>query len=111
MPPRVWVFRVKDILEAIRRIEDYTEGMTFETFRDDAKTQDAVLRNIAVIGEAARHIPEELVKRNPTIPWPDMRDIVIHEYFGVSLKIVWETIQNDIPPLVGPLEELIKEEA
>jgi uncharacterized protein with HEPN domain len=69
---------------------------------------DAVIRNFIVIGEAAYHIPEEICWTNPEIPWSDMRSMrnfVVHEYFGVNYKILWDTIRIDLPPVV-PLETL-----
>jgi uncharacterized protein with HEPN domain len=81
---------VKDILEAIRRIDDYLGALTFEEFSKDYKTVDAVIRNFAVIGEAAKHVPFSIKKKYPEISWKriaGMRDKVIHEYFGVDLRI------------------------
>lgn len=94
MSPRSWILRIEDILEAIAKIEQYTEGITFETFTTDDRTIDAVIRNLEIIGEAARHLPNEVADRYPQVPWNDMRgmrNILIHEYFGVSLPIIWHT--------------------
>lgn len=80
---------IEDILEAIRRIERYTEGMSYEEFLEDEKTQDAVLRNLAVIGEAVENIPDDIRQNYPEINGKvaaGMRDKLIHEYFGVSYK-------------------------
>ena len=85
--------------------------MTFEQFMADRKTIDAVVRNFIIIGEAASHLPEDFIERHPDLPWPemsDMRNIVVHEYFGVSNKILWETIQSDLPPLVPLLQKLLE---
>lgn len=112
MPPRIWQDRVRDILEAIERIRRYTEGMDRTVFASDRRTIDAVVRNFTVIGEAARHVPAEITKRHAETPWQDMRDIrnvVVHEYFGVSIDILWETICHDLQPLVEPLEKLLAE--
>jgi uncharacterized protein with HEPN domain len=76
------------MLDAALAALDFVKGMTFEQFREDRKTIDAVVRNIEVIGEAARHIPEDVRARFPEIPWPDVigsRSVLIHEYFGVDL--------------------------
>lgn len=81
MPPRGWKLRITDILEAIGLIRDYVEGLDFEAFRADRKTVDAVIRNITVIGEAARSVPREIADAHPEIPWKVMRDIrnvVVH---------------------------------
>ena len=71
---------------------------------------DAVIRNITVIGETASHVPPEISDRHPQVPWKEMRDIrniVIHEYFGVGLNILWETVRNDLPLLVPLLKEVL----
>ena len=111
MPPeRVWKIRISDILDAIEAIQEYTAGMDFKRFAEDRKTVDAVVRNFIIIGEAAIRIPEQVVTENPKIPWrdmSDMRNIVVHEYFGVSNKILWETIQSDLPPLLPLLQKLL----
>lgn len=102
--------RIGDILEAIARVEQYVEGMTFERFAADKKTVDAVIRNLTVIGEASAHVPAEWCGRAPEIPWQEMRgmrNIVVHEPFGVSLEILWETVRNDLPPLAEPLRVLL----
>jgi len=111
--PRRWPQRVGDILEAIRRIQLYTQGMDYETFAADLRTVDAVVRNITILGEAARHIAGEVRALAPAMPWDEMggiRNVVVHDYFGVSLPIVWETIQNDLRPLIEPLQRLLDEE-
>ena len=76
----------------------------------DRRTVDAVLRNITVIGEAARNIPTEVMVRHPEIPWREMgdfRNVVVHMYFGIDMSILWETIQNDLPRMEGPLLALL----
>jgi uncharacterized protein with HEPN domain len=85
---------VKDILEAIRRIDDYLGALTFEEFSKDDRTMDAVIRNFAVIGEAAKHVPFGVKKKYSEVSWKrmaEMRDKVIHEYFGVDLRLLWDT--------------------
>lgn len=103
---------LEDILEAIKKIEDFTAGMTPEKFKQDAKTIDAVVRNIEVIGEAAKKIPNELRLQHPTVPWKQIvgaRDKVIHEYFGVDLDIIWKTVVEDLPLFKQQIENLLKE--
>jgi uncharacterized protein with HEPN domain len=111
MPHRKWDLRIKDILASIDRILEYTRNLDFEGFRSDTKTIDAVVRNFEIIGEAAAHLPEDLSADHPEIPWQDMRDmrnVLAHEYFGINEKIVWETLQNDLPPLVPLLKDLLR---
>jgi hypothetical protein len=111
VPPREWRLRLTDILESIARIQQYTRGMSLEAFAQDTKTMDAVIRNITIIGEAARHVPDDIMQRHPQVPWADMRDtrnILVHVYFGVKTDVLWETIQNDLPPLVPLLRELLE---
>jgi uncharacterized protein with HEPN domain len=97
------------MLDAIEKIQRFTHGLDLEGFRSDAKTRDAVIRNLTVIGEAALHLPETVKTAQPGIPWREMqgiRNIVVHEYFGVSDEILWETIQTDLPALLAPLRAL-----
>ena len=110
MPPRDWRLRVDDILDAIARIERYVEGLTFEQFQGDQKTVDAVIRNFEVIGEAVRHVVADQESLPTGIPWADiagMRNILIHEYFGVDLNIIWHTIVEDLPALRDQLQRSI----
>ena len=110
MPHRGWEFRVADIVDSIEKILSYTAGMSFEQFRKDSKTIDAVIRNFTIIGEAARHIPDEIVQSHSEIPWremADLRNIIVHEYSGVNEKIIWETIQTDLPGLLSSLRKMV----
>ena len=84
--------------------------MTLEQFVSDRKTIDAVVRNFIIIGEAASHLPEDFIEKHADLPWREMRDmrnIAVHEYFGVDNMVVWETIQNNLPPLLPMLRKLI----
>ena len=107
---REWKLRLEDILEAIATIDRYATGMDYEAFRADGKTVDAVVRNLEIIGEAARHVPDAVQKRYSDVPWArmrDMRNVLIHEYSGVSVPIVWQTIRDDLPPLVPRLRKAL----
>jgi len=87
--------------------------MTFDSFSRDQKTVDAVIRNIILIGEAARHIPGDVQERYPNVPWTDMqamRNLVAHQYFGVDLAIVWDTVHEDVPALVTNMQEILDRE-
>ncbi len=101
-----------DILEAIAKIQKYTEGLSIEQFKDDDKTYDAVIRNFAVIGEAAKHIPPNVRKKTPDVPWRQMagmRDKLIHEYFGVRFDVVWDTVRKRLPEVKLLIEALLKQ--
>jgi uncharacterized protein with HEPN domain len=103
---------LEDILAAVREVIVFTQGMTFDEFTADRKTVNAVIRSIEVMGEAAKKIPESFRRRYPEIPWrrmAAMRDKVIHEYFGVDLKILWLTAQADIPLLEPVLNHIVSE--
>lgn len=113
LPPRTWRFRIEDILEAIRRIDDYTRDLTLDSFRGDTKTVDAVVKNFAVIGEAAANLPAEVADAHSDVPWglmAGMRNIVVHQYFGVDVQILWETAKHDLPPLVSRLQRILEGE-
>jgi uncharacterized protein with HEPN domain len=110
VPPRDLRLRVEDILEAIADVTTYVAGLTFEQFSADRKTIHAVLHNLQVIGEAARHIGDEVELRYPDVPWAEMRDmrnVLAHEYFGVDLSVVWETIRHDLPPVATALKKIL----
>jgi uncharacterized protein with HEPN domain len=113
VPPRDWRLRLRDILDAIAAIQEYTAGMDFESFCQDRKTVDAVVRNFTVIGEAAAHIDPDEADAHPEIPWQvmrDMRNVVVHRYFGIDRRIVWDTLRDDLPPLVALLEALLEDQ-
>jgi len=110
MPGRDWKFRISDILEAAKNILEITRSLNYEGFCHDKKAMQAVLYNFAVIGEAARKMPEKVTARYPAVPWRemgDMRNIVIHEYFGINTEILWETVQNELPLLVTKVKDIL----
>jgi len=93
---------LNDILEAITAIEAFTGGMTKENFLSDLKTVYATRKALEIIGEAAKKIPASFKNKHKEIPWKEiagMRDVLVHEYFGVDLDVVWKTVQQDIPAL------------
>ena len=102
MSNREYNLYLKDIYDSIEKIEDYVKDLSFEGFDQDAKTIDAVVRNFEIIGEAARHIPKNIISQYPQIPWSKMvstRNKVLHEYFGIDTEILWKTIKEDLPIL------------
>jgi uncharacterized protein with HEPN domain len=109
--PRNWKLRISDILQCLAKIRRFTKGYTFDDFQNDEKTIDSVLRNLEIIGEAARHVPSDVKSQYPEIPWAEMltmRNIVSHEYHGVNLEIIWQTVKEDLPPLVSPLKRILQ---
>jgi len=111
MSRRYWKFRIQDMLDAVRKIDRYTEGLAFEDFVKDDKTIDAVIRQLTIIGEAASHVPEDIASMAAAVPWPEirgMRNVVVHEYFGVNTRIIWETVTKNLPDLRSRLEMLQK---
>ena len=113
MPLRQWKFRIRHILEAIESVHSYTEGMDDDAFRADERTVDAVIRKFAVIGEAARHVPAEVQKAYPHIPWRQMRamrNLLVHEYDRVDPDVVFETVRTDLPDVVVSLKKLLRDE-
>ncbi|MEO0115665.1 MAG: DUF86 domain-containing protein [candidate division WOR-3 bacterium] len=101
---------MKHILTAIARIEEYTRGMRCETFMANNLVQDAVIRQIEIIGEATKQLSKTIKEKYPEIPWKDiagMRDKLIHDYLGVDLNAVWKTVEKDIPFLKNKLKEII----
>ena len=107
-----WRVRIEDILEALHRIRQYCRGMNAAEFAADTRTVDAVVRNLEIIGEAARRIPPQVTQRHPGIPWSrmaEMRNILIHEYHSVDADIIWKTVIGDLPPLAAPLQALLAE--
>ncbi len=97
---------IRHILEAARRIQEYSEDIAYEDFINDPEKQDAIVRRLEVIGEAAKNLSQETRGAYPQIPWQDitgMRDVLIHRYFGVDLDAVWDTVESDIPHLEAAL--------
>lgn len=107
---REWRLRIEDILESIARIRQYTSQHSADSFSGDQLVVDAVVRNLEIIGEAASYVPTEVQQQHPEVPWIEMkgmRNLLAHEYFGVSTAIVWATTQNNLPPLIPLLEKIL----
>jgi len=103
---------LEDILESIKKINKYIHGISYNEFLQDEKTQDAVVRNLEIIGEAVKNIDNDFKEKHLGINWKliiGMRNKLIHRYFGVSQLIVWETIKTDLSELKPKIEEILKE--
>ena len=104
---------IDDILDAIRKIEKYAKGRSFSKLVKDEKTTDAIVKNFIVLGEAIRNLPEEEIrKKYADIPWReimDMRNKIVHEYFSVDEKIMWDAIKNNLPVFKKQIMKLKKD--
>ncbi|WP_027881936.1 HepT-like ribonuclease domain-containing protein [Meiothermus rufus] len=101
---------LEDIRESCARIRRYTAGFDFERFVADEKTVDAVVRNLIVIGEAVKNLPLDFRQRHPAIEWrkiAGLRDIVVHEYFGIDEDVLWDVIQTRIPKLEKAIDAIL----
>ena len=104
---------LQDVWESILAIEEYTKNLTEEGFHNNRQIQDAVIRRLEIVGEATKNIDDDFRKKHPDIPWKKMagmRDILIHEYFGVNLKRLWQVIRMDLPGLKQKFVVIMKEE-
>ncbi len=101
-----------DILQSIKAIENYTQGVSQEQLDTNQLLQDAVVRRLEIIGEAANHLPKELTDRYPKIPWrriTGMRNMITHKYFGILVERVWEVIDRDLPTLKASIVRMMAE--
>ncbi len=104
---------LKDILDSIKKIYNYIDDKNFNTFRNHEMMKDAVLRNLEIIGEASNNISDSLKKKYQNILWSEiigLRNIVVHDYFGVDLNIIWEIIKKDLPEFEKQIQEILKKE-
>ena len=103
---------IEDILESISRIEEYVKDIDEAEFYGNSEKQDAVLRRLEIIGEAVKNIPQDVRDKYPEIPWKQiagMRDVVIHEYFGVTLGRIWKVIQADMKDIKNNINKVKQE--
>ena len=111
MKKRTYKLYVNDILESIKKIENYIANLSYEDFVQDDLVRDAVLRNLEVIGEATKNIPDNIREKYPLIPWRriiGLRNIVIHEYFGVDFENIWRIITKNIPEVKPSIEKILE---
>lgn len=105
---------LEDIVGAIKLIlEEYVAGISFEEFDKDKKTQDAVIRQIAIIGEAMGKLDKEYIESHPKLPGEEaiaMRNVLVHDYDWVDTEEVWKTVQEDLPTLKESVEDILREE-
>jgi uncharacterized protein with HEPN domain len=108
--PRDSKVYLEDILEAITKIRRYTAGLSQEAFCKDEKTLDAAVRNLEVIGEAVKKIPANIRSKHPQVDWKKiagLRDILIHEYFGIDVDIIWDIIESKLPVLEREVKKIV----
>ena len=111
MSKREWKLFVEDILESIELIENYIGNLEFNDFRKDRKTLDAVVRNFEIIGEASNYIPDYIKEKHADVDWigiVGLRNRMAHEYFGISLEIVWNIVKQELPKLQNQMKQILE---
>ena len=106
------LFLLGDVLDAIQRVESYVRGVKKQAFLENLMMQDAVMHQIGIIGEASNDISDEFQEKHLNLPWMQMRAIrnkIVHDYRGINLQIIWETVQNDLPALKEQVRKILGE--
>jgi uncharacterized protein with HEPN domain len=106
---RTYKLYLQDISECCKNVADYTSDMNFDEFSVDKKTIDAVVRNLEIIGEAVKNVPNDILHVKPEIEWKEIarfRDVIVHHYFKINLKIVWDIVQNRLFELKNAVDEI-----
>lgn len=101
---------LRDILEAISRVREYTRGLDESAFKSDTLRQDAVIRNLEVLGEAVKQIPEGIRAAHPDVEWRKMaglRDVLIHQYFGIDVEVLWDVVANKLADVESGIRGLL----
>lgn len=101
---------IKHIQESINWVEKYTEGLSKDEFFNNIQVQDAVIRRLEIIGEAVKNLPENFKRKSSDIPWEKiagLRNILIHEYFGIDIKLLWNLLEKDLPNLKNQINKLL----
>jgi uncharacterized protein with HEPN domain len=102
----------RDLLDAVEKIQYFIKDLDFKNFQKDDKTKFAVIRALEIIGEATKHIPEDVRIKNPELPWKEMagmRDVLIHDYFGIDEETVWLTAKDRTPQLIPSIKKILAE--
>ncbi|MBI5215885.1 MAG: DUF86 domain-containing protein [Ignavibacteriae bacterium] len=113
MSERAYIFFFEDMLKSISKVTRYVGKKSFQKFIDDEILVDAVIRNLEIIGEAVKHVPLELRKKHKNIAWrkiAGLRNILIHDYFGIDYYLLWDIIKHKLPELESQLILLMKDE-
>ena len=115
MPKRTrkFAFFLEDILDAIEKIEKYIKGFTFEEFCTNDIVIDAIMRNLEVVGEASKNVPKNIKRKYTFVEWKEaigFRNVLIHDYFGIDLESVWDTIKNNLPSLKENIKKVLEAE-
>lgn len=109
---RDYIMFLEDIADSVKLIEKYAKGYSKKKFSSNEQKQDAIIRRFEVIGEAVKHLPTSFKKKHKEIDWKKiagMRDVLIHEYFGVNTDKIWKTIKEDIPDLKQKTQKILKD--
>jgi uncharacterized protein with HEPN domain len=112
MSERNLILFLNDILKCIQKIQKYTKGKKYNDFIQNELLVDGIVRNLEVIGEAVKNIPEDFRKKYPTVEWKKiagLRDILIHEYFGIDYELLWDIVKSKIPELKVQITKIVDE--
>ena len=102
---------LEDMLEATKRIEKYTRGITLQKLKKDTLVLDGIARNLEIIGEAAKNVPAQIREKHPEVEWKKiagLRDILAHEYFGIDTEVVWDIVKDKLPALKTQIRRILK---